>query len=287
MIYKSVWRVASVGDVPSDWQRAVYAVHGSRGLSVAAAACLVRLHRFVTGLCLVHLHHHLHHPWEYTLSVVACAYTTTTHHLWQPPPPPKTPPVYTSLSTVLTTTPTTTSTLFIATPLPMKLPSAYSGLCLLHPQPHHHHHHLHPLSLSVSLPQPLPMQLPSAYNPAAALSTITYTTSPEARCPARRMLVNAREWRNIVTWSGVAYTTSGFKARSNARWRGRSLAFKTRWRMCFSGFRTSRSPSFVFMKTFSFFFFFDRQNTYSCKSDLFANFSAVYIFPCTLNGDIP
>ena len=35
------------------------------------------------------------------------------------------------------------------------------------------------------------------------------------------------------------------KARSNARWRGRSLAFKTRWRMCFSGFRTSRSPSFV------------------------------------------
>ena len=35
------------------------------------------------------------------------------------------------------------------------------------------------------------------------------------------------------------------------------------------------------------FFFFDRQTTYSCKSDLFANFSAVYIFPCTLNGDIP
>ena len=35
------------------------------------------------------------------------------------------------------------------------------------------------------------------------------------------------------------------------------------------------------------FSFVDRQNTYSCKSDLFANFSAVYIFPCTLNGDIP
>ena len=109
----------------------------------------------------------------------------------------------------------------------------------------------------------------------------------EARCPARRMLVNAREWRNNSSWSGVAYTTSGSKARSHARWRGRSLTFKTRWRMCFSGFRTSRSPSFVFMKTFSLFFFFDRQNTYSCKSDLFANFSAVYIFPCTLNGDIP
>ena len=43
------------------------------------------------------------------------------------------------------------------------------------------------------------------------------------------------------------------KARSNARWQGRSLAFKTRWRMCFSGFRTSRSPSFVFMQTFSLF----------------------------------
>ena len=43
------------------------------------------------------------------------------------------------------------------------------------------------------------------------------------------------------------------KARSNARWRGRSLAFRTRWRMCFSGFHTSRSPSFVFMQTFSLF----------------------------------
>ena len=80
--------------------------------------------------------------------------------------------------------------------------------------------------------------------------------SAEARCPARRVLVNAREWRNNSSWSGVAYTTSGSKARSNARWRGRSLTFKTRWRMCFSGFRTSRSPSFVFMKTFSLFFFF-------------------------------
>ena len=30
----------------------------------------------------------------------------------------------------------------------------------------------------------------------------------------------------------------------------------------------------------------DRQNTYSCKSDLFANFSVVYIFPCTLNANI-
>ena len=67
------------------------------------------------------------------------------------------------------------------------------------------------------------------------------------------------------------------KARSNARGAGRSLAFKTRWRMCFSGFGTSRSRSFVFMQTFS---LVDRQNTYSCKNDLLANFSVVYIFPC-------
>ena len=91
---------------------------------------------------------------------------------------------------------------------------------------------------------------------------------PEARCPARRMLVNAREWRNNASWSGVAYTTSGSKARSNARWRGRSLAFKTRWRMCFS----YKSFTFIcFHANFSSFSFVDRQNTYSCKSDLFAN----------------
>ena len=33
----------------------------------------------------------------------------------------------------------------------------------------------------------------------------------------------------------------------------RSLVFKTRWQMCFSVFRTSRSRSFVFMQTFSLF----------------------------------
>ena len=43
------------------------------------------------------------------------------------------------------------------------------------------------------------------------------------------------------------------KVRSNAREAGRSLAFKTRWRMGFSGFRTSPSRSFVFMQTFSVF----------------------------------
>ena len=91
---------------------------------------------------------------------------------------------------------------------------------------------------------------------------------PEARCPARRMLVNAREWRNNASWSSVAYTTSDSKARSNGRWRGRSLAFKTRWRMCFS----YKSFTFIcFHANFSSFSFVDRQNTYSYKSDLFAN----------------
>ena len=43
------------------------------------------------------------------------------------------------------------------------------------------------------------------------------------------------------------------KVRSNAREAGRFLAFKTIWRMCFSGFRISRSQSFVFMQTCSLF----------------------------------
>ena len=81
----------------------------------------------------------------------------------------------------------------------------------------------------------------------------TADISSEARCPARRMLVNAREWRNKASEVALPTLLLVAKARSNARWRGRSLAFKTRWRMCFSGFRTSRSPSFVFMQTFSLF----------------------------------
>ena len=90
------------------------------------------------------------------------------------------------------------------------------------------------------------------------------------------MLVNARKWRNNASWSGVAYTTSGSKARSNARWRGRSLAFKTRWRMCFS----YKAFTFIcFHANFSSFSFVDRQNTYSCKSDLFANYKN---FQCSL-----
>ena len=37
-----------------------------------------------------------------------------------------------------------------------------------------------------------------------------------------------------------------------------------------------------FRANFFSFSFVDRQNTYSCKNDLFANFSVVYIFSCTL-----
>ena len=70
------------------------------------------------------------------------------------------------------------------------------------------------------------------------------------------------------------------KARSNAREAGRSLAFKQQDGGCVL-------PSFVQVVHFLSFSFVDIQNTYSCKSDLVANFSAVYIFPCTLNGDIP
>ena len=109
--------------------------------------------------------------------------------------------------------------------------------------------------------------------------------SPEARCPARRMLVNAREWRNNASWSSVAYTTSGSKARSNARWPGRSLAFKTRWRMCFS------YKSFTFICFHANFSSFKTDKTRTAVKVIYLlikkMFRGVYIFPCTLNGDIP
>ena len=55
-------------------------------------------------------------------------------------------------------------------------------------------------------------------------------------------------------------------------------------------FRTSRSPSFVFMKTFPpFLLLTDKTRTAVKVIYLLMKkfFSAVYIFPCTLNGDIP
>ena len=76
---------------------------------------------------------------------------------------------------------------------------------------------------------------------------------PEVRCPAQRMPVNAREWRNNTSQVALPTLLPVTKARSNAREVARSLAFKTRWRVCFSGFRTSRSRSFVFMQIFSLF----------------------------------
>ena len=78
--------------------------------------------------------------------------------------------------------------------------------------------------------------------------------TPEVHCPARRMLVNAREWCNNTSQVALFPTLIPVtKARSNARGAGRSLAFKTRWRMCFSVSHTSRSWSFVFKQTFSLF----------------------------------
>ena len=112
----------------------------------------------------------------------------------------------------------------------------------------------------------------------------------EVRCPARRMLVNAREWRNNASEVALPTLLLVSKARLNARWQGRSLAFKTRWRMCFSGFHTSRSPSFVFMQTFFLFLLLTDKTRTAVKVIYLLikkNFSAVHIFPCTLNGNIP
>ena len=77
--------------------------------------------------------------------------------------------------------------------------------------------------------------------------------SSEVHCPAWRMPVNAREWRNNASQVALPTILSVTKARSNARRAGRSFAFKKRWQMCFPIFRTSRSRSFVFMQTFSLF----------------------------------
>ena len=57
----------------------------------------------------------------------------------------------------------------------------------------------------------------------------------------------------------------------------------------FSGFRTNHSPSFVFMQTFSPFLLLTDKMRRAVKviNLLLKNFfSTVYIFPCTLNGDI-
>ena len=55
-------------------------------------------------------------------------------------------------------------------------------------------------------------------------------------------------------------------------------------------FRTSRSPSFVFMQTFPPFLLLTDKIRTAVKVIyllITKKFSAVYIFPCTLNGDIP
>ena len=146
--------------------------------------------------------------------------------------------------------------------------------------PHHHLHLPSPAHLLWTASLVHPQRLKYFPVPTSSRRTdgLFIHQCPEARCPARRMLVNARQWRNNSSWSGVAYTTSGSKARSNARWRGRSLTFKTRWRMCFSGFPSSRSPSFVFMKTFSLFFFFLTDRTRTAVKVIFLLISVQFIF---------
>ena len=109
---------------------------------------------------------------------------------------------------------------------------------------------------------------------------------PEARCPARRMLVNARS--DVITQVEVALPTL-LPVRKLGRMQGGGegpLHSKQDGGCVFPAFVQVVHHHLFSWKLFLF-FFFDRQNTYSCKSDLFANFSAVYIFPCTLNGDIP
>ena len=91
------------------------------------------------------------------------------------------------------------------------------------------------------------------------------------------MLVNAREWRNNRSQVALPTLLPVTKVRSNAKEAERSLAFKTRWRMFFR--LSCKSFTIIcFHANFFTFSFVDRQNTYSCKSDLFANFRAVYIF---------
>ena len=97
------------------------------------------------------------------------------------------------------------------------------------------------------------MSRPCKTCPAGHPSAWTHKHTAEVCCPAWRMLVNAREWRNNASQVALPTLLLVTKARSNTRGAGRSLAFKTRWQMCFSNFRTSRSRSFVFMQTFSLF----------------------------------
>ena len=104
------------------------------------------------------------------------------------------------------------------------------------------------------------------------------------------MRVNARESRNNA--SEVALPTL-LPARNASEREGEGERSRKvpsiQNRMADVFFRLSYN-SFVIVCSHANFFsvsFVDRQNTYSCKIDLFANFSAVYIFRCTPNGDIP
>ena len=131
--------------------------------------------------------------------------------------------------------------------------------------------------------EPYNLELLTPWALAAIMSAILSRISlSRDALPSPRMRMNSREWCNNA--SQVALPTlrpprmRGRKAREG----GRSLEFKTR-RMFF----LLSYKSFTIICFHVNFFSFDRQNMYSCKSDLFANFSAVDIFPCNLNCDIP
>ena len=97
--------------------------------------------------------------------------------------------------------------------------------------------------------------------------------------------MNAREWHSNASQVSLpslllVRKTSGCKG--EGEWRGKVPSIQ---KMADVFFCLSYNL-FTIMFSFS---FVDKQNTYSCTSDLFANFSAVYIFPSTLslNGNIP
>ena len=77
------------------------------------------------------------------------------------------------------------------------------------------------------------------------------------------------------------------KARSNAREAGKVPHIQNKMADVFFRLSYKSYTIICFHANFFSFSFVDRQNMYSCKNDFFANFSAVYIFPCTLNGDNP
>ena len=112
-------------------------------------------------------------------------------------------------------------------------------------------------------------------------------TYPEARCPARRMLV--MQGSDVITQVEVALPTLlPVPKLGRMQGGGEGPLHSKQDGGCV--FRTSRSPSFAFMQTFPpFLLLTDKIRTAVKVINLLIKkiFSAVYIFPCTLNGDLP